>query len=74
MEESGISYRDPLADTVIREEGRNVMLHFDGAGYDYLSVNSDYESTLRQDVFDKAESLGWEGDDYSCYAMEFFAR
>lgn len=71
MEKEGISYEDPLADVFLRDEGDRVVLYYDGRGYDYLSMNSEYQTDLPEKIVEKADKLGWTAEDDTHFSMEF---
>ena len=72
---------DPVADAGVwtgdraqEEAGTDVVLHFDGAGYDYFYYGSQMAAPYRRAVRAIAKKLGYEMEDNTNWNIGFYPR
>lgn len=81
-EEIDIRFSDPFADTVVKTVDKDsdfhpaeVVLTYDGAGYDHLSINADYPSVAdknKEAIRTIAEKHKYFMEDYASWATCFY--
>jgi hypothetical protein len=81
-EEAEIRFSDPFADTVVKTVDKEsdfhpaeVVLTYDGAGYDYLSLNADYPTVAdkhREAIRVIAKKKKYHMEDYASWATCFY--
>jgi hypothetical protein len=79
FEPGGRYYDDPVADVQIwtgsQAGGADLVLAYDGAGYDWFSLNAEYPRTAdrwREKLFEAAERLGYHAEDRNNWSMGFY--
>ncbi len=68
---------DPVADVRVFMEGRDVVLTFDGAGFDHFSADCDFPQATawlnRERLSEISERLGYDMQEANSYTLRFVA-